>query len=118
VEYVHNRLRTAHRRLPIICSQPSIFGAATRHGFSMSERPALRQLDKTAQKWCALAEKRRAYFTELYRSGRWKLYYSEDELIARIRDVVADAERWEQIAPPVPAPSVAEPPAHTVQWAG
>ena len=70
----------------------------------MTEWPATRQLDKTAQKWRELAEKRRAYFTDLYRSGRWQLYFTEDELLERIREVVASSERWGQIAPPEPAP--------------
>src|SRR5688572_19025621 len=101
VEYVHNRLRAARRRLPTASRQSSIFSGATatRHGSPMTERPAYSQFGKTAQRWRDLADKRRAYFTELYRSGRWKLYYAEDEMLARMREVVAAAERWEEIAP-------------------
>ena len=65
----------------------------------MIERPAFQQFSRTAQKWRELAERRRDYFAELYRSGRWKLYYSEHELLARMRDVVAICDRWAKIAP-------------------
>ena len=87
----------------------------------MTERPASRQFGKAAQKWRVLAEKRRAHFTELYRSGRWQLYYTEDELLERMREVVSIAERWGQIAPPepvavqAPAPVAAERPARNTR---
>ena len=43
----------------------------------------------------ALAEKRCAYFTELDRTGRWALFYSEDQFAACLREVMklADASR-------------------------
>ena len=81
----------------------------------MTERPAFRQFGNVAQKWRGLAEKRRAYYAELYRSGRWKLYYTEDEMLARIREVVGASERWGQIAPSEPAPSQTEQPARNIQ---
>jgi hypothetical protein len=71
----------------------------------MTERPAQYEFAKTAQKWRALAEKRRDYFAELYRSGRWKLYYDEDRLLLRMRDVVGICERWAQVAPTESAPA-------------
>ena len=76
----------------------------------MTESSTTRELGKVAQKWRELAEKRRAYFTDLYRSGRWRLYYTDDELLLRMREVVAAAERWGAIAPreSEPAPGQAE----------
>src|SRR5205807_9859497 len=45
----------------------------TRYGiFSMSQWLSTPALDEVAQKWRALAERRRAHFVELYHSGRWK----------------------------------------------
>jgi len=65
----------------------------------MSERQALRQFDKIAQKWRDLAERRREYFVDLYRSGRWKHYYSEDEFVLIMKEVVEVTETWARIAP-------------------
>jgi uncharacterized repeat protein (TIGR03809 family) len=52
------------------------------------------------QKWRALAEQRRAHFVELYDSGRWKHYYTEEELVARTREAVRLSETWDQLATP------------------
>jgi len=65
----------------------------------MSERQALRQFDNIAQKWRDLAERRREYFVDLYRSGRWKHYYSEDEFVLIMQEVVEVTETWARIAP-------------------
>ena len=62
---------------------------------------------ETARKWHALAERRRAYFVELYRSGRWRKYYAEDAFLAHLRDVMDSVESWGALLenwpnPPVP----------------
>jgi len=47
-------------------------------------------------------EKRRQYFVELHRSGRWKYYYdSEDGIILRVREAAMLVEVWAVLAPPV-----------------
>jgi hypothetical protein len=56
------------------------------------------------QKGRDLAERRRAYFIELYQSGRWKHYYTEELLVARTREAVRLAETWEQLSVPLGAP--------------
>ena len=38
-------------------------------------------LQDVPQKWRALAEQRRAHFVELYHSGCWKRYYSEENFL-------------------------------------
>jgi hypothetical protein len=63
----------------------------------MTDRPAFRKLGKLAEKWRDHAEKRRDYFAELYRSGRWKLYYDDETLVARIREVAEICDRWTMI---------------------
>jgi uncharacterized repeat protein (TIGR03809 family) len=55
--------------------------------------------DTVAQKWRALAERRRAYFVELYRSGRWTHYYTRDQFAARLREVMDAADTWAKLAP-------------------
>jgi uncharacterized repeat protein (TIGR03809 family) len=56
-------------------------------------------LEVAARKWRALAERRRAHFVELYHSGRWKRYYSEEQFLLRLREAVRVSERWAEIAP-------------------
>lgn len=51
-----------------------------------------------ARKWCDLAERRRAHFVELYRSGRWKHYYTEEQFLVRMREVIHAADTWAQLA--------------------
>jgi hypothetical protein len=47
-----------------------------------------------------LAERRRAHFTDLHQTGRWKHYYSETEFAAVMDDVAQSADHWKQIAAP------------------
>ncbi|MBV9199449.1 MAG: TIGR03809 family protein [Alphaproteobacteria bacterium] len=65
-------------------------------------------LEIAAQKWRALAERRRAHFVELYHSGRWKRYYSEEQFLLRLREAIQVSERWAEIAPSPPRLSVRE----------
>ena len=59
-------------------------------------------LDRIARQWHALAERRLAYFTELYRSGRWQIYYSQEHFALRMLDVIRAAKFWGEIAGRVP----------------
>jgi len=52
-----------------------------------------------ALKWRDLAERRRAHFVELYQTGCWRHYYSEDRFTFEMRQAIALAERWAKIAP-------------------
>ena len=66
------------------------------------------------RRWRDLAEKRRAHLVELYDSGRWKHYYTEDQLIARMREAINLIETWERLlrgpaAPPRWGGRAAEP---------
>ena len=56
-------------------------------------------LDPIALKWRNLAERRRAHLVDLYRTGRWKRYYSEEKFLACFRETMSMAERWNEIAP-------------------
>jgi uncharacterized repeat protein (TIGR03809 family) len=64
----------------------------------MSARLPAHALDEVAQKWRALAERRLAHFVDLYESGRWRHYYSEEQFLHRMREAVRLSERWAQIA--------------------
>ena len=83
----------------------------------MTDRPAFREFGKTAERWLDLAERRRDHFAELYRSGRWRLYYEEDVFRAQAREVARICDHWASILqrhrqlltePQVPALQVAE----------
>ncbi len=77
----------------------------------MSERQPARALDQVAQKWRDLADRRRAHFVELYHSGRWKHYYSEEQFLHRMREAIRAAESWALIAPRPADTTAAEQPA-------
>ncbi len=57
------------------------------------------EMERVALKWRDLAERRRAHFIDLYRSGRWRHYYTNEEFLAEMRDAIAIAQRWAKIAP-------------------
>ena len=81
----------------------------------MSARLPGHALDEVAQKWRLLAERWCAHFFELYYSGRWKHYYSQEQFLYRMREAIRLSERWAEIGPP-PADDVAAQdaqPAHT-----
>jgi uncharacterized repeat protein (TIGR03809 family) len=50
-----------------------------------------------SRKWHALAERRRAYFVELYRSGRWRRYYTEEAFHAHLKDVMQGVDAWTKV---------------------
>jgi hypothetical protein len=56
------------------------------------------RLDEIALKWRNLADRRLAYFTELYRSGRWKHYYTRERFALRMLDVIKAAKVWGELA--------------------
>jgi uncharacterized repeat protein (TIGR03809 family) len=72
---------------------------AIRYGLFMSYWSSPHTLEVAARKWRALAERRCAHFVELYHSGRWKRYYSEEQLLLRWREAIRVSERWAEIAP-------------------
>lgn len=46
------------------------------------------------RKWRCLAQRRKEHFVELYESGRWRLYYTDAELIERLREAIRGVDRW------------------------
>ena len=65
----------------------------------MSKREPAHALAQVSQKWRDLAERRRAHFVELYHSGRWKHYYTEERFLHRMRDAIRAADTWAVLAP-------------------
>jgi hypothetical protein len=64
----------------------------------MPKTPGAPRLDEIADKWRDLADRRLAYFTELYRSGRWKHYYTRESFALRMLDVIKAAKVWGELA--------------------
>ena len=75
----------------------------------MTEWRAQKRLSDVAQKWRDLAELRRENFVDIYRSGRWKRRYTEEQFVPLMREVLASAETWGKIAPRPPAAPAAQP---------
>jgi uncharacterized repeat protein (TIGR03809 family) len=78
---------------------------------------AMLKWERVGLKWRNLAERRHAHYLDLYKSGRWKRYYTEEEFQAELRAAIELAQRWAEIAPRMEecAPPVAEPPAKIEQ---
>lgn len=64
----------------------------------MQVMPGSPSLEKIAQRWHDLAEQRLAYYTEMYRSGRWKHYYTQESFAVRMLDVIEAAKKWRELA--------------------
>jgi len=80
-------------------------GGATMH--DSTSRPW--QPDSFARKWHALAERRRNHLKELYESGAWKRYFSEDTLRDQMREAVREVEHWgAMLEEPTSAPEAVE----------
>lgn len=65
---------------------------------------------EAVRRWHALAERRRNHVVDLYRSERWRRYYSEDSFRMLMRDVIQNAETWSKVLEDmdgVPPPRVA-----------
>jgi hypothetical protein len=73
----------------------------------LSMKKATLKWERIALKWRDLAERRHAHYLDLYKSGRWQHYYTEEEFRAELRSAIALAERWAAIAP---TPEEREPP--------
>jgi uncharacterized repeat protein (TIGR03809 family) len=45
-------------------------------------------------RWCALAEQRLEYLTELFETGRWRRFHSERAFLENIQEAKAAVETW------------------------
>ena len=52
------------------------------------------RLDKIAQKWQALAQRRLAYLRGLEHSGRWNRFYTSEQFSASLREAERTAKLW------------------------
>ena len=73
-------------------------GAIMSDSKSTSWRP-----DALARKWHALAERRRNHLAELYQSGAWHRYFTEDTLRSQMREAVREVDHWSAMLDDQPA---------------
>lgn len=59
-----------------------------------------------AGRWCALAEQRLEYLTEMFESGRWRRYYSEVAFLENIKEAKFAVDIWRGLSTPHPARGV------------
>ena len=48
-------------------------------------------------RWCALAEQRLEYLTELFETGRWRRFHSETAFLENVREAKAAVETWRDL---------------------
>ena len=51
-------------------------------------------------RWCALAEQRLDYLTELFESGRWRRFHNEVDFLQNIKEAKAAVETWRALSTP------------------
>jgi uncharacterized repeat protein (TIGR03809 family) len=78
--------------------------------------------ENIGRRFQSLAEKRRRHLLELYRSGRWRHYFTEDQLASEVHAASRLIDSWKQYAeeqgepPHVEAGGIApEPPDASIQ---
>jgi uncharacterized repeat protein (TIGR03809 family) len=60
-------------------------------------------------RWCALAEQRLEYLTELFETGRWRRFHSEVAFLENIQEAKTAVETWRgKIPSPFPGRAVAQ----------
>ena len=59
--------------------------------------PSVHTSIETVRKWHMLAERRRRHYVELYRSERWRRYFTEEVFLLRMRDAIQNVETWANI---------------------
>jgi uncharacterized repeat protein (TIGR03809 family) len=66
-------------------------------------------------RWCALAEQRLEYLTELFETGRWRRFHSEIAFLENIQEAKAAVETWRNLLTREAAPDHA---ALDISWVG
>lgn len=68
----------------------------------MTQRNDVRRAPDHAQdilnRWCVLAEQRLDFLIELYESGRWRRYHSENAFLENLREAKTVVEVWRMLA--------------------
>jgi uncharacterized repeat protein (TIGR03809 family) len=68
-------------------------------------------------RWCALAETRLEYLTEMFESGRWRRFYSEIAFLEDIKEAKVAVETWRGLSTPQAAAMMGPSPIE-ISWSG
>jgi len=60
----------------------------------MTHRTDVARGHEIVARWCNLAEQRLEHLTELFESGRWRRYHSEQAFLENIREARAAVDTW------------------------
>ncbi|WP_338698500.1 TIGR03809 family protein [Bradyrhizobium sp. 26S5] len=60
----------------------------------MTHRTDVARGQQIVARWCNLAEQRLEHLTELFETGRWRRYHSEQAFLENIREARAAVEIW------------------------
>lgn len=63
----------------------------------MASQPDVAKGREIVARWCNLAEKRLEYLTELFHSGRWRRFHSEEAFLENIREAKSAVETWREL---------------------
>jgi uncharacterized repeat protein (TIGR03809 family) len=69
-------------------------------GFFMTYRNVAPRDADVLARWCALAEQRLEYLTELFESGRWRRFHGELAFLENIKEAKAAVETWRELSTP------------------
>jgi uncharacterized repeat protein (TIGR03809 family) len=63
----------------------------------MASQPDVAKGREIVARWCNIAEKRLEYLTELFDSGRWRRFHSEQAFLENIREAKNAVETWREL---------------------
>jgi uncharacterized repeat protein (TIGR03809 family) len=66
-------------------------------GWFMTQRLDVARGRDIVARWCALAERRLEYLTELFETGRWRRFHSELAFLENIQEAKTAVETWRSL---------------------
>lgn len=63
----------------------------------MAQRSDVDRGREIVERWCALAEQRLDYLTDLFETGRWRRFHTEEAFRDNIREAKATVETWRSL---------------------
>jgi len=64
----------------------------------MAQRSDIDRGREIVERWCALAERRLDYLTDLFETGRWRRFHTEEAFLENIREAKAAVQTWRMLA--------------------
>jgi uncharacterized repeat protein (TIGR03809 family) len=67
-------------------------------GWFMTHQVDVARSRDVVARWCALAEQRLEYLTELFETGRWRLFHTERAFLENLREAKVAVETWRDLS--------------------